>query len=1095
MGVRDRVGHLHDRLGRFADMPDVVPPRGTPKPKPHIKLRSRRPPSPPRTPGRRSFSTKSTPKELGDAAKALRRDAQKQESAGNRDRANALHVEARAAENLKQKKEGRAPESPGRPFSGGETPDEAAVTELQEEWARLNLALYPYVGNPDHPQARKIIERQKEVTKSIHHLHTDRGGKEGIGKPGEPHDVVVVGAGPAGLSSAIYGAAEGLDTLLLDAQPESTPGGQAGLSTRIENVLGYPAGVEGDQLARSSLTQAQRLGAQTEHGPHARVVKLEVDKKTGLKTLTLAGGRKVTTRSVVVAGGVEFHRLDIPGLDDDKLVYGDAKKLREICEDNLPAAIIGGANSAGQAAIDAAAHLPRVTIVVRSTLEKGMSKYLVDQVRNHPRIEVIEGTEVERVERGASEGPARVVLKNGTYFDAAGVGAFLGGGPKADWTGLPTDKKGAIITKHGDVETDTPGVYAVGDVRSGAIRRVIVAAADGAHAVSKLHAYLPTVDVQEAARISSGTDLKKLAARWPNDAADEWLDRVDKLDREQPFTDLDDEGSKMPEKKLTEALNPVEIAQRRHRNRLGQWTDEAILPASIGNPASPSTPGRRAGKIGKPYFDAGKNRWTITRNSPTGGSVELLRFHREEQAHAAHAKLTRAVGADAKTPAPASPGRRGSKPSEPTRGSDALTGVGQVDQYTKSAKRVRTGKGTYLVHDGGRVEVSATRRVLRDSGSAADAAAAIKKHEVDTSEPQSPGRADKLAAMPVELKRIDPGAEHIGKNKKGESLWHAVVKPPSGMEKDVVYLADRAGKIRKATQADYDEMNGPASPGRRTGRTPLHQQGLDEGRKDGQARFVPPEPRRRTERAAAVNLAAKVIRDDKDVKGHHHAAGEKVNVHRTAAVPYKSLFGSGEQVGEINSNFYTLGDRDDLLKKVEDEWDRAGLTGFEISPDNSYVLTVRDAAEQGPRSPGRRGAQPDPRIVERIKDLAAEEFSVETIADMIAQDYGVDHATALKLARKAKGEDKKRTRRSLDGYVDDNRKFQSYDGPASPGRRGVKEGQAPPKRKKKDSPFPEADKDEPLKKHTSAFPKADTKKKSKKTSGKTSSTTKSQKGI
>lgn len=382
--------------------------------------------------------------------------------------------------------------------SSSEQTQRDALATLRRTWAELERELHAHVGAPNDPEAKRIIAEQMAITKLVHHHYLDRGRAGDVGVPGEPYDVVVVGAGPAGLSGAIYGAAEGLDTLLLDASTE--PGGQVGMSSRVENVLGFPAGATGEQIARAGLAQAQRLGAAAQLGE--RVSDLSHDPRTGLKTLTLASGRTVSTRSVIIAGGLQPRKLDIPGGDSPSIVYGDSELIRAQANGG-PAVIVGGGNSAGQAALDVAEHGSPVTMLLRSGgLGKNMSPYLQRTIEAHPNIRVRTGSEIRECNLDINGRIVSITLKDGSTIDCAAVGIFIGSGPETTWVGdVERDERGLIKVKgSGSLETNVPGVFAAGDVRVGAVGRVVAAASDGAMAVGMSHGYLEAqIQVQAAA--------------------------------------------------------------------------------------------------------------------------------------------------------------------------------------------------------------------------------------------------------------------------------------------------------------------------------------------------------------------------------------------------------------------------------------------------------------------------------------------------------------------------------------------------------------------------------------------------------------------
>jgi thioredoxin reductase len=367
----------------------------------------------------------------------------------------------------------------------------ADLQKLRDRWADLDRQLLPYAGQPDHPEARRICAEQKQLCKQMHRLNLDKGGPGGVGLPGGPRDVVIVGAGPAGLSAAIYGGTEGLDTLLVDANPEV--GGQARLSSRIENVLGFPAGIRGDDLAKSGLEQSQRTGATVRLGLSVKSIKN--DPRTGLKTLKMSDGSTVKTRAVVVAGGVQFRTLNVRGAHKDDIVYGDSTELKKRCK-GKGVVIVGGANSAGQAAIDTATAADHVTVLIRhGSISDGMSDYLVSQIDSAKNMDVNVG-EIAEIVHDKDGNMTGVKLKDGTFIACAAVGAFIGSSPETDWAaGIERDEHGFIKTDQ--LQTNIPGVFAAGDVRANTIHRVITAAADGAAAIAGIHQFLAE---QELAR-------------------------------------------------------------------------------------------------------------------------------------------------------------------------------------------------------------------------------------------------------------------------------------------------------------------------------------------------------------------------------------------------------------------------------------------------------------------------------------------------------------------------------------------------------------------------------------------------------------------
>ncbi len=381
----------------------------------------------------------------------------------------------------------------GRKLLGPLTTDEQqrSLRVVRDRWAELDRQLHDYIGAPDSPQAQEIIREQKAITKVLHRHHLDTGNPEGIGQPGGPRDVVIVGAGPAGLQAAISGASEGLDTMLIDANDR--PGGQIGMSSRVENVLGFPAGITGAKLAEHGLTQAERLGAHAELG--VRVNRIEHDPATGLKKLHLSDGRMVEARAVVVAGGVQPRPLSgVPGSDSPDVVYGDSALIRERAG-GRSVVIVGAANSAGQAALDVASTGSPVTILVRrGGLRSKMSHYLAEQLETHPKVRIRAQSEIASMKVGSDGRLISVTLKDGTVIPCASVGVFIGSAPDTSWLGdIERDERGYITVGKGGagmMETNMPGVFAAGDVRAGTIHRVASAASDGGAAISETHSYL-----------------------------------------------------------------------------------------------------------------------------------------------------------------------------------------------------------------------------------------------------------------------------------------------------------------------------------------------------------------------------------------------------------------------------------------------------------------------------------------------------------------------------------------------------------------------------------------------------------------------------
>ena len=323
----------------------------------------------------------------------------------------------------------------------------------------------------------------------------------------EMYDVVVVGAGPSGLAAAVYGASEGLKTLIIERQ---TPGGQAGTSSRIENYLGFPTGLSGAELAHRAWAQAVRLGA--EFLAPQEVSKLCV--QDGYKVLTLADGSEVSTRAVVLTTGVSYRTLDVPGMDrlsGAGVYYGAARTEARSCEQQ-DVYIVGGGNSAGQAAMYLATYARRVFIVIRGAdLAASMSAYLIEQIRATPNIELLPFAQIKEV-CGPDHLEAVMLDLNGTVEKrpARALFVFIGAKPSTEWVAdqVLCDSKGFLLTGRDLVtdpryaaawkkdrepyllETCIPGIFAAGDSRSGAMARVASAVGEGSMAIKFVHQYL-----------------------------------------------------------------------------------------------------------------------------------------------------------------------------------------------------------------------------------------------------------------------------------------------------------------------------------------------------------------------------------------------------------------------------------------------------------------------------------------------------------------------------------------------------------------------------------------------------------------------------
>jgi thioredoxin reductase (NADPH) len=318
------------------------------------------------------------------------------------------------------------------------------------------------------------------------------------------YDLVIVGGGPAGLAAAVYGASEGLSTVMVERE---APGGQAGTSSRIENYLGFPTGLSGSDLARRATDQARRLGAELLTVQDA--VTLEVE-GTG-RLVRLSGGGTLSANTVLIASGVSYRKLDTPGFDEltgAGVYYGAALTEARACSQQR-VVIIGGANSAGQAAVYFAAWAAQVTMLVRApSLTKSMSNYLIEQIAALPNVDVRTGAEA--VEAIGEDGHLKALKIRGadgseTVEDADACFVFVGAAPRTSWLDevVARDEHGFILAgaevrgagwplKRDPylLETSVPGVFVAGDVRARSIKRVASAVGEGSMAVSLIHEYL-----------------------------------------------------------------------------------------------------------------------------------------------------------------------------------------------------------------------------------------------------------------------------------------------------------------------------------------------------------------------------------------------------------------------------------------------------------------------------------------------------------------------------------------------------------------------------------------------------------------------------
>jgi thioredoxin reductase (NADPH) len=316
------------------------------------------------------------------------------------------------------------------------------------------------------------------------------------------YDAVIVGAGPAGLAAGVYGASEGLSTIVVERE---APGGQAGSSSRIENYLGFPAGVSGDELASRALQQARRLGA--EIVVTRTITRLDAERRE----VHLDGGDVLRAKTIILATGVSWRRLSGEGFDrltGKGVFYGAARSEARMVH-GQDVHIVGAGNSAGQAAINFARHARTVTILCRGEgLEKSMSRYLIDQIDTYPNIGVLTRTQVVSVHGG--EVLEAIEVGNGDggteRLPSGGLFIFIGADAQTEWLPpeIALDRRGFVLTgpevRAADVwgldrdpyllESSVPGIFACGDVRLGPVKRVAAAVGEGSMAIAFVHQFL-----------------------------------------------------------------------------------------------------------------------------------------------------------------------------------------------------------------------------------------------------------------------------------------------------------------------------------------------------------------------------------------------------------------------------------------------------------------------------------------------------------------------------------------------------------------------------------------------------------------------------
>jgi len=326
------------------------------------------------------------------------------------------------------------------------------------------------------------------------------------------YDLAIIGGGPGGLAAAVYGASEGLHTVMIERE---APGGQAGMSSRIENYLGFPTGLSGGDLARRAVVQAQRFGVEILSPQEATNVRIEGP----YRIIKLADGNEISCHALMIATGVQWRRLEAPGIDRLQgagVYYGGGATEALSCKGEM-VYVVGGANSAGQAAMNFSKYAEKVVILVRgSSLASTMSQYLIDQIKATPNIQLWAHASVAEVHGETHLEEISVLCSDTNKVERAPASAmfiFIGALPRTDWLAglVERDERGFILTgpdlMHGGerpkgwepdrdpflLETNVPGIFAVGDVRHGSVKRVASGVGEGSVAVQFIHQYLSKV--------------------------------------------------------------------------------------------------------------------------------------------------------------------------------------------------------------------------------------------------------------------------------------------------------------------------------------------------------------------------------------------------------------------------------------------------------------------------------------------------------------------------------------------------------------------------------------------------------------------------
>jgi thioredoxin reductase (NADPH) len=400
--------------------------------------------------------------------------------------------------------------------------------ELRDFLAR-NHVPYQWIdveASANDPETKRLVEALgpevthlpvvlfPDGTKVLESIPADVAQKVGLRTRAQTsfYDLAIVGGGPAGLAAAVYGASEGLHTVIIERE---APGGQAGMSSRIENYLGFPAGLSGSDLARRAVVQARRFGVEILAPQEAVSVRTE----GSYRIIKLADGSELSCHALMIASGVQWRRLDAPGIDRLQgagVYYGGGSTEALSCKGET-VYVVGGANSAGQAAMNFAKYADHVVMAVRGvSLASTMSQYLIDQIKETPNIQLWANASVVEAHGETHLEEISVLCSDTNKVErvpASAMFIFIGAQPRTDWLGslVERDERGFLLTgpdliRDGEhpkgwplerdpflLETNVPGIFAVGDVRRGSVKRVASGVGEGSVAVQFIHQYLSKV--------------------------------------------------------------------------------------------------------------------------------------------------------------------------------------------------------------------------------------------------------------------------------------------------------------------------------------------------------------------------------------------------------------------------------------------------------------------------------------------------------------------------------------------------------------------------------------------------------------------------